>query len=425
MVGVQADVPLRSFLCSLDFAMPADRSLVYAGEVAPYLLGFTGSPAERLVENLKVRPFFVAAKAFLPLTLPPQILRTIGLPAYQEAVAHSSDPRLAQLRDTILERLLGPDRYYDPVESIARIRSLFGRVDVVPFPFTVIFRYDDSPAHPLYLVTIHELELLVKQNSSDHVLAARRVRLALRALEGQVAFAPHTETVSSESLFRPRAEARASYRQAVLRIERNSKFQWQGYNCSSGFDVQLEYSDGEAIQSDGRIRKGLRLTRSAHKLGVFSDFQLSKPLAILFRQNRQIIEARQPLVEATLQAHTRYFAHQAIAKQHALSYSMLLSAFLQRDLESLARNETCPVRQLATTHDLSVQHLQERWGCVHQSPGRTWWYLLWDDLWRRNRNEVNLPEHRFSPHYSTSICVSLLFGVFGTECLLLYRSTTP
>jgi hypothetical protein len=76
VVGVQADVPLRSFLCSLDFAMPADRSLVYAGEVAPYLLGFTGSPAERLVENLKVRPFFVAAKAFLPLTLPPQILRT-------------------------------------------------------------------------------------------------------------------------------------------------------------------------------------------------------------------------------------------------------------------------------------------------------------------------------------------------------------
>ena len=361
----------------------------------------------------------MVAKVVLPLTLSPQILRTIGLPVYREAVARLSDPRLRQLRETILEGLLGPDRYYDPVESITRIRSLFGRVDVVPFPFTVIFRYDDSPAHPLHLVTLHELELLVSQNSSPDVLAARRVRLALRALEGQVVFAPHTETVSLGSLFRPRAEVRGSYRQAVLRIERNSKFEWHGYNCSSGFNVRLEYSDGEAIQSDGRIRKGLRLTRSAHKMGVFPDFQLSKPLAILSRQNRQIIEARRPLVEATLQAHTRYFAHQAVAKQHALSYSMLLSALLQRDLESLARYESRPVQQLAATHDLSVHRLEERWEYVSKSPGRAWWYLLWDDLWRRSRSEVNLPEHRFSPHYSISICVSLLFGV------LLNRVLTP
>lgn len=347
------------------------------------------------------------ADGFVRLRYFRQILRTIGLPAYQGAVARLSDPQLVQLRDTILKSLLGPDRYYDPVGSIARIRSLFGRVDVVPFPFTVIFRYDDSPMHPLYLVTIHELELLVSQNSSDHVLAARRVRLALRALEGQVVFAPHAETVSLGSLFRPRAEVRASYLQGILRIKRNSKFEWHGYNCSSGFDVRLEYLDGE-IQSDGRIRKGLRLTRSACSLGVSADFQLSKPLAILFRQNRQIVEARQPRVEAILREHSRYFVHQAVAKQHALSYSMLLSAFLQRNLESLAKDESYPVQQLTAIHDLSVHRIQERWEHVSKSPGRTWWYLLWDDLWRRNRNEVNLPEHRFSPHYPTSICVSLV-----------------
>ncbi|KWU42945.1 hypothetical protein RHOSPDRAFT_26670 [Rhodotorula sp. JG-1b] len=147
------------FLCSPGFAMPARHSLVYAEEVSPHLLGFTGSPAERLVENLNASPFLWLPK---------------------------------QLRETILERLLGPDRYYNPVESTTRIRSHFGRVDVVPFPFTVIFRYDDSPAHPLHLVTLHELELLVSQNSSADFLAVRRVRLALRALEGQVVFAPHT-----------------------------------------------------------------------------------------------------------------------------------------------------------------------------------------------------------------------------------------
>ncbi|GAA5877534.1 hypothetical protein JCM3774_005898 [Rhodotorula dairenensis] len=70
------------FLCSPEFAMPAHQPLVFSEETPPYLLGFSGSAAERLVENLK-------------------ILRTLGLPAYQDAVARLSDPRLNKLRETI------------------------------------------------------------------------------------------------------------------------------------------------------------------------------------------------------------------------------------------------------------------------------------------------------------------------------------
>ncbi|GAA5993738.1 hypothetical protein JCM10908_001061 [Rhodotorula pacifica] len=374
------------FLCSPEFAMPPGHSLVFNDEVSPYLLGFTGSQAERLAEDLK-------------------ILRTIGLPAYQDAVARLKDSRLSELRDTILPNLLGPDRYYDPVGSIARTSSLFGRIDVVPFPFVVIFRYDDSPAQPLHLITVDELELLVSQNSSAQVQAARRVRLALRALDGQIVFAPHSETVAVSSYFRSRVERHVTYRQAVLHVGRNSTFEWNGYNCSSGFAVRLDYTDGESVDSSERVRKGLKGTRSGASIGVFPNFQLSKPLAILFRQNRQTIEARQPQVEAALQAHSDHFAREAASKEHTLSYSMLLSAFLGRDLDSLAKHESSlAVRHLGSTHALSLRGLEERWRSLEGGTARAWWYLLWDDLWRRNRAAVNLPEHRFSPHYSTSLC---------------------
>lgn len=36
--------------------MPPEQKLSYSSQVAPYLLSFSGSPAERFVEDLKVCP---------------------------------------------------------------------------------------------------------------------------------------------------------------------------------------------------------------------------------------------------------------------------------------------------------------------------------------------------------------------------------
>lgn len=332
----------------------------------------------------------------------PQILRAVGLPAYRAAIARDRDPKLASLREVILADVTGPDRYFAPDLPVVRTSSQFGRVDVVPFPFTVIFRYDQSPADPLHLTSLQDLERLIQQNATEAVQSARRVRLALRALEGQIVFAPHVEPAKLDS----RTSRSVSYRKATLRISRNSSVAWKGSPCASGFDVRLEYADGETVEPDGRVREGLTLVRSGAQIGITPLFQLTPALATLFRQNRALVEANLHVVESHLEAHRTFFARELRSKVEALDYAIVDDVFFERNLEALALRERRPeVRDLAYTHEVDLRLLQERYAWLSAEPGRRWWYLLWDDLWRRNRFTVQLADEYFSPHYLLSICV--------------------
>lgn len=193
----------------------------------------------------------------------------------------------------------------------------------------------------------------------------------------------------------------------MLRIDRNSARQWNGYNCSSGFEVQLDYADGER-QGVGRLRSRLRYSRAGSSFGVDTSYQLTAPLAVLFRQNRHLIERELPRISAALSAHTAAFAEEVAAKEQSLRYSVLPDVFFDGRLEVLEKEPDIRVRLLRAEHVASLQRLQERTDWLANAAGRRWWYLLWDDLWRRNHSSLPaLTDVDFSPHYSRSICVSL------------------
>ncbi|BGP51645.1 hypothetical protein JCM10450v2_007595 [Rhodotorula kratochvilovae] len=383
-------------LCSPKLAMQATQKLQFSQDkdLPPYLLNFKGSPAERFVENLK-------------------ILREIGLDAYSDAIRYrqlSPDSRIMRLRRLIQLQHTGPDIYYRPVNLALPVTSYFGRVDVVPFPFIVVFRYDQQPTQPLHLVEIEDLELLVKQNRAAEVAAARKVRLALRALEDQVVFAPHVEIHRLGASGGADVERHVAYRLATLRIKRNSSFLWRGYNCSSGFDVALEYADGEGPGGDGRMQRGQRLVLAGADFGVHDDFQLTPALATLLRRNRVLVEQRLSAVERSHLQHRDFFRHEADLKHRVLSHSFLLAVFAEDRLSAheldlvLRESEHNPkVQSLVQTHKASIKRFEERMDAVTGDAVRGWWYLFFDDLWRRN-HDVGLQEEAFSPHYSSSIC---------------------
>ncbi|GAA5984952.1 hypothetical protein JCM11641_005596 [Rhodosporidiobolus odoratus] len=387
------------FLCSAEFAMSPKRKLAFTKdeELPPYLLGFEGTVAERFVENLK-------------------ILREIGLDAYADAVSYRdlpSDSRVFQLRNIIQHRFTGPDMFYDPADSVLPVTSFFGRVDIIPFPFIVLFRYDQQPTQPLYLVNIEDLERLVQQNGSASIVGRRKVRLALRALEGQVVHHPYVEVRQLGVTGGADIERHIHYRSGTLRIDRNSSFCWQNHNCSSGFDVTIQYADGDGVDRDGRHRLDQRLTLPGPDFGVFDgDYTLNQVLATLFRENRSVIEHRLPRLLAKLHDHRRFFRYEAERKHRALSHSFLLSVFAEdqstSDLEELLRatEQNPKIQAMATLHHSLFLQLEERMAAVKASDTRGWWYLCWDDLWRRNTDIsglANRPQD-FSPHYRTSIC---------------------
>ncbi|GAA6008193.1 hypothetical protein JCM10207_000034 [Rhodosporidiobolus poonsookiae] len=387
------------FLCSPDFAMSAKQKLSFTKDdnLPPYLLGFQGSVAERFVENLK-------------------ILREIGLDAYSDAVSYRdlpSDAPIMRLRRLIQTRFAGPDTFYHSPHLHLPITSFFGRLEVVPFPFVCVFRYDQHPSEPLLLSSLDDLERLVHQNELPAVTSRRKVRLALRALEGETIDAPYVEVRRLGSSGGGSVERHIHYRHAVLRIERNSAFRWCGYNYSSGFSVKLEYADGEGPDRDGLPLRNQHLTLAGHEFGVFDDFPLNQALASVFLRNRANIDRRLPFIERTLQSHRDHFRHEADRKHRTLSHAFLLSVFAEDRLSSsqldyvLRSSEHNPaVRDMARTHEAVWLRLEERMDAVKASGLRGWWALCWDDLWRRNSDIKGLADRPedFSPHYSSSIC---------------------
>ncbi|KAK4705968.1 hypothetical protein P7C70_g240, partial [Phenoliferia sp. Uapishka_3] len=387
-------------LASPEYKMPGPQKLSFTDEpgLPPQLLDFKGTQAERHIEDLR-------------------ILRSCGLVPYHKELDRSrasDSKRLLQVRQEIQKFFTGPDiiwnpRHYPP----AVVRSFFGRVDVVSFPFVCVFRYDEDPTNPIHLTGLSDLEDLIHQNGSPAILERRRVRLALRALEGQVVFAPYSETRLVGIRDGLQIESRIHYRTGVLRISRNSDVTWRGYPYASGFRVTISYADGQGQDSMGALRYDEHLTLDVEALGIPPDFSLSPAAAKLLRRNRDVIEAGLPRVEGALQKHRDHFRQMDEWKQGTLSHSFLFDVGTEdslslEDIDQVVQNqEKSPkIRQLASTHRGSLTYLQERKQAIGRSQIHQWWFVLWDDLWRRNSGIVPTLRNQascFSPFYRTSI----------------------
>lgn len=101
------------------------------------------------------------------------------------------------------------------------------------------------------LTSEHELELYVAQNESPEAMSGRRVRLALRALEGCRCYFPHSAELSTARALGLRKaqtslDSQVRFNYGLLKIERNMDYMWRGYKY--------------VLEFDGRFRVVLELT---------------------------------------------------------------------------------------------------------------------------------------------------------------------
>ena len=158
----------------------------------PYLLDFTGSPAERHIENLKASAHICFQERYWIFT---KILREIGHTSYERPFTQSPDEkqRIIELRHKILRRLIGPDAFWCPPGSRSTAASCFGNAWCIPFPLTVIIRHD-AGSSLVSINTLDELEEFVRQNESPRVEKQREIRIALRCLDNKLVKWPYTHT---------------------------------------------------------------------------------------------------------------------------------------------------------------------------------------------------------------------------------------
>ncbi|KIK70943.1 hypothetical protein GYMLUDRAFT_66152 [Collybiopsis luxurians FD-317 M1] len=385
-------------LTSPECKIPSQQTMSFAQarnfEFPPYLLDFAGSPGERHVENLK-------------------ILREVGSFEYRKAAALISGPdfeRYKRVEAEIQNHFIGPDSYwYDHNDALARGRSgFFGNAWFIPFPPTVVMRYDNGRL--AVLRSLNDLEEYVVQNTSRVVQRKREIRLALRALEGQTVRWPykHITSVGAQVFCcccRPRyhASSAVQYETCELRIKRKGYLVWDKAQLGSGFEIQLAY-DKKVVQ-DGDL------------IGLTEDIELTPPLAHFLALNEDLILSRLGKIEALISAYRRHNQRECYHKARVLSYRFLSHVYDHpRSAKGLARSSfehehDLRVRQLMAGNEVVFETAYMRLSAVSTSEAATWWYIFWDDLWRRNYDTISnlrLHETDFNPYYPSSIAYTPL-----------------
>ena len=401
----------------------------------PYLIDFQGSVAERHIENLK-------------------IVKQIGIEAYRSEVdmCRSQEGIYRQkLIRTIQRDFAGPDAYWRPREPPfpSGVMSFFGKAFLVPFPPTLLIRYDEGGPQTITLTRIEEFEAYIAQNSDPKVISRKMVRQALRALEGQKVFCPFVSNVQVgdptsgmafvDKMFGRISERRrtlprfgvrgegaggqsqyvlatpVSYVEGVLKIERRHEFDWAGYNFDGGFDVSIVYEQGKTKEASGAIstvQKRMEVSAS-RAFGLTEDFEMNPSLSRFLQDNETLIVERAPLVEKLLNRYRRHFQREAQWKQRVLPYSFLTDVFDNDGLSPLGLRMALvdtgcgrSMRNLPIEYEGCITLMYERLAAINRSPVHRFWWILFDELWRLNSNDYSqLRKFRrsFSPQYPTSI----------------------
>ncbi|KAG6911998.1 hypothetical protein DXG01_000246 [Tephrocybe rancida] len=422
-------------LTTPDCAIPQGQTMTYAqakdSEFPPYLLNFGGTPGERHVENLKVTRLLESLNPLLTEVFArDKILREIGSFSYKKAAALTSGIDRnwhRHLEQEIQHNFIGPDCYWkDPLSpGIPDCKNYFGNAWWIPFPPTLVteivplctpttktstkkvLRYDDGPL--AVLADFTTLETYISQNSSPAIRRRRLVRLSLRAIEGRVVSWPyeHLSPIGTSTGWFGKAQYKArksiDYRFCILNIKHRGHLLWNGLQLGSGFDVELQYTKKFSVPGEA--------------IGLNDDYDLTAPLARFLNLNHDLISERMPHIEEVIDDYRRNNRKVDRWKNRVLSYRFLSDVYDHpHDPATLTRHalefENDPrVQRLVNNCQVQLTPAYRRWLFVSQSETRTWWYLFWDDLWRRNH--VTTPGLKryasdFNPYYPTSIAYTPL-----------------
>ncbi|KAF9916458.1 hypothetical protein BX616_003700 [Lobosporangium transversale] len=206
--------------------------------------------------------------------------------------------------------------------------------------------------------------------------------------------------------------APVSYKRGLFTIHRKKMSSWQGHNMNPGFSVTITYSDGEVQDPEGSAQLSHETTIGHDIIGITRDFQMTPALARLLRDNHALVSRGTKKVKRVMQAYQAHYRHEAQHKDATLSYDFFINVYdnptlKRKDLEALvlATEENPKVRFPSTDVTLAIDFLYERMAAVNRTRIHQWWYLFWDDLYRKNHEEIpQLTPKEFSPAFPGSIC---------------------
>ncbi|CAJ0923800.1 19125_t:CDS:2 [Entrophospora sp. SA101] len=182
-----------------------------------------------------------------------------------------------------------------------------------------------------------------------------------------------------------------------------------------GFIVTITYTSSSRWDTDDVVKQPIKERIVGHDvIGITDDFQMTPQLEKLFNDNEDILETNLVSVQSIMKKYRKFYHDEAKWKEDTLSYGFFFNVY---DNPSIPL-EALPVLLVSTENNHLVQsipesdypslvYLYERMRIVNLSRVHQWWYLFWEDLWRKNNKEIphlSKNPRDFSPAYSVSIC---------------------
>ena len=173
---------------------------------------------------------------------------------------------------------------------------------------------------------------------------------------------------------------------------------WKDTPLGSGFEIQLSYTKDIHLDADA--------------IGIEDDMEISPILAKFLHLNRDLVEARLDLLLEGLEEYRREMRRQNKRKRTALSYQFLTRVYNwparpAEVVKAVEQHESdLRVRDLFAANGGALQMASERMDAVCRSEITIWWYLFWDDFWRRNYETIaalQRYESDFNPHFASSV----------------------
>ncbi|KAJ1959738.1 hypothetical protein GGI12_004179, partial [Dipsacomyces acuminosporus] len=362
-------------LASRDFRLLPNHRVAFCKTRAhpPYMVNYIGFAAERHLENM-------------------YLYDQIGRQAYCRAVELERNNRQRfDMTIEILRFYIGPDMYFNPyatgeapgrVQSrfgvgLNDVKSWFGKVYVLHFPFMVCMIYDDLPNVIVPIAEEHDLFTYLQQNNDEATRRKREVRRGLRSLNGQYVTLTYIEgggsngshlrynvnpnTEDHEHFLRRYAGYRRILYRGKVHIKHHSEQMWNGlFNVNPGFGCSLEITDEMVVDDESlvndfsreqnpfrmafwrtgragsayrtnvtqRSKANLRMNATnAHLLGVTHDFDYNPDINALFAENIDIIDARRTAITDAIELYQREYRKEFERKRTGLSPAFHIDVF--------------------------------------------------------------------------------------------------
>ncbi|KAJ2520852.1 hypothetical protein H4217_001769 [Coemansia sp. RSA 1939] len=372
-------------LASRDFRLLPNHRICFCRTRAhpPYMVNYIGFAAERHLENL-------------------HLYDAIGRHAYAQAVLwerqHADRAALAQ---QLAQTHTGPDMYFNPYAGGAGgsdagagagaaldsagarfrvgprdVRSWFGKVYILHFPFMVCMVYDDLPDAIVPIADAADLQLFLAQNADAAVREKRDARRRLRALDSQYVTLTYFEhsgpggahvrynlplyAEENEQYLAQFAGRRRVLYRGVLRIRQHGTQQFGVCNVAPGFECVLQLTDEAYVDNEDDVnnldrtqnafrmrfwrtgvagsaprsgitqtsRTTLRLNdHNRHLLGVTATFDITPDLRALLDENADTVDARLPEVTDSLAQYQAQCFAEFARKRSGLTPSFHIDVF--------------------------------------------------------------------------------------------------